>query len=209
MWGLAPLAVLNCTTVARGVLTHATSYQLGVCMWVWSLPYVSHTHLHSVPRLNPALTVDRGGPPPPSASDNPSKPPCLEQKEPVVAVAYFSCKAFLPPLYLSLPPFTLLRSVIHWKRFFFFYALTRKEKRKKKRIEWVAQGQIKAFLEQCSFFLVTWARSYRREARQFNLVEAGCRLGSVGALGGRTVGAAACFITPDLYLSCTWSWIPT
>lgn len=23
------------------------------------------------------------------------------------------------------------------------------------------------------------------------------------------VGAASCFITPDLYLSCTWSWIPT
>lgn len=41
------------------------------------------------------------------------------------------------------------------------------------------------------------------------MVEAGCRLGSVGALGGRMAGAAACFITPDLYLSCTWSWIPT
>lgn len=23
------------------------------------------------------------------------------------------------------------------------------------------------------------------------------------------MGAASCFITPDLYLSCTWSWIPT
>lgn len=49
----------------------------------------------------------------------------------------------------------------------------------------VAQGQIKAFLEQCSFFLVTWAScSYNREARHFNSVEAGCRLGSAGALGG-------------------------
>lgn len=32
VWGLAPLAVLNCTTVAWGVLTHAPSYQLGVCV---------------------------------------------------------------------------------------------------------------------------------------------------------------------------------
>lgn len=48
----------------------------------------------------------------------------------------------------------------------------------------VAQGRIKAFLEQCSFFLVTWAScSYNREARHFNSVEAGCRLGSAGALG--------------------------
>lgn len=49
----------------------------------------------------------------------------------------------------------------------------------------LSQGQIKAFLEQCSFFLVTWAScSYNREARHFNSVEAGCRLGSAGALGG-------------------------
>lgn len=32
VWGLAPLAALKCTTVAWGVLTHAPSYQLGVCV---------------------------------------------------------------------------------------------------------------------------------------------------------------------------------
>lgn len=32
VWGLAPLTVLKCTTVAWGVLTHAPSYQLGVCV---------------------------------------------------------------------------------------------------------------------------------------------------------------------------------
>ena len=49
----------------------------------------------------------------------------------------------------------------------------------------ISQGQIKAFLEQCSFFLVTWAScSYNREVRHFNSAEAGCRLGSAGALGG-------------------------
>lgn len=49
----------------------------------------------------------------------------------------------------------------------------------------LSQGQIKAFLEQCSFLLVIWAScSYNREARHFNSVEPGCRLGSAGALGG-------------------------
>lgn len=137
MWGLALLAVLNCTTVVRGVLTHAPSYQLGVCVCECGHSPMchTHTHLHSVPRLNPALTVDRGGghlPPTPPASDNPSKPPCLEQKEPVVAVAYFSFKAvFLllsisHSLFLSLALSDPLKTI-----FLFFYALTRNKKKKR------------------------------------------------------------------------------
>lgn len=129
-------------------------------------------------------------------------PPCVWQSIKTPLSRTKSASSSLSLLF-SLVLLSLLYELIHWKLFFF----VREENTVDSKLH---KDRLRHFLEQCSFFPVTWASSsYWRKARQFNLVEAGCRLGSLGALGGRTVGAAACFITPDLYLSCTWSWIPT
>lgn len=126
--GFCLLPVFKCTTVAGAcwLMLRLTNWE---SVWVWSLPYVSHTHLHSVPRLNSALTVDRGG----GLHEWQSiKTPCLEQKEPVVAVAYSSLKAS----FLFAGAHSPFSHLIHClfadslKTIALFYALTRMEQKK-------------------------------------------------------------------------------
>lgn len=142
------------------MLTHVPSYQLGVCVRVWSLPCVSHTHTHigtpnSMPRLNPALTVDHGSPPQSPMTIHEKKPSTPQPPPPIPNYNKKRQLRLLLKFLRKRPPFCFASHFCLYKICLtphppFFEAFTKKEMKKK-----VTQGQIKAFLEQCSFFLVT------------------------------------------------------
>lgn len=100
-----------------------------VCVSVVTPLCVTHTLALGAPP-EPSTDCRPGRGPPPSVSDNPSKTPCLEQKEPVVAVAYFSFEAFsllsIPhSLFLSLSLSDSLKTI----SLFFMRSLGRRRKK--------------------------------------------------------------------------------
>lgn len=75
--------------------------------------------------------------------------------------------------------------VIHWKCFYISPSSEASEREKRKRETELHNERLRLFLEQCSFFLVTWTScSYRRKARQFNFGRVRLPVGVTRGEGG-------------------------